>query len=606
VDDTRLIEAAGAGVPLDLRAAGDPALDAAALARVVTGSAVAQRAVVVRGALVTGRLSLESARLACPLLLHACRFEAPIDLSRARALDVALIDCEIPGGIAADGLDIDGDLDLSGSALPLLTANGACISGNLVLDGVRLAGGTWPLDLGPDALRSQAPSVTGSGSAAIRAEGLKVGGTASCRRLEVSAGEVQLAGARLGELNLWGAALENAAGPALCGDRMTIAGSVLCRARFSAHGADPGGAVSLRDAKVGGGLNVSQATLINDSGPALLADGAEIEGSMLCRDMVARGAGEAGALRLTAASIGAELQMDGAALANASGPALAGERLRVGAGLSFAPSPREDDRPRAFRAEGAVRLAGAAVTGPVSFDGARVPDGASLAHASVSGRLSLRFAQAPAALDLRGASLGALRDSPGSWPPALALRGCTYGDLIRQEDESLADRIGWVRRGAADGDALPSPQPYEQLRAFFRGHGDESAAREVAIAALEARRVALHPAGRAWSEFLRWTVGYGYRTWQAAIWLVGLVLGGWLVFSLAWAAHMHPLKSEGLPPFHASLYALDVVLPVVDFGQQGNWVPTGLALAWYVFSILAGWVLVTAVLGALTAALVRD
>jgi hypothetical protein len=513
-------------------------------------------------------------------------------------------------------VEIDGDLDLTGTSLPLLTADRARIHGSLCLDAVRMAGGDWPLDFGPDALRSPLVRITGAGFAAIRAESLAVDGTVSCRRLEVLDGGVSLAGAQMGALNLRGAILQNSRGAALSGDRMMVARSVMARSRFSARGTDAGGVVSLRDAKVGGSINLWQATIVNARGPALVADGLAVAGSMILADLVVEGDGVSGALRLSGASVGAELRLDGARVVNATGPSLVAERLQVEAGLSCEPSERGDGgRARAFGAGGRIDLTGARIGGPASFDGARLPDGVSFAEAEVRGRLSLRLAAAPgASVDLRGARLGALRDGRATWPAVVELRGCTYGDLLRDDDEPLHERLAWVARGALDGGAdhrgvpTPSPQPYEQLRSFFRAHGDEGAARAVAIAALDDRRRTLPPAARAWAEFLRWSVGYGYRTWQAALWLAGIVAVGWLVFALAWPGHMHALKPHGpeTPPFHAWLYSLDVVLPVVDLGQQGTWVPTGPALGWYVAGILAGWILVTAVVGALTAALVRN
>jgi hypothetical protein len=51
---------------------------------------------------------------------------------------------------------------------------------------------------------------------------------------------------------------------------------------------------------------------------------------------------------------------------------------------------------------------------------------------------------------------------------------------------------------------------------------------------------------------------------------------------------------------------LDVLLPVVDLGQQTAWTPNGVA-RWFTWaSILAGWVLTTAVVAALSGLLKGD
>jgi len=48
------------------------------------------------------------------------------------------------------------------------------------------------------------------------------------------------------------------------------------------------------------------------------------------------------------------------------------------------------------------------------------------------------------------------------------------------------------------------------------------------------------------------------------------------------------------------------LLPVVDLRQQATWIPHGTAQWWAWTSILAGWVLTTAVVAALTGLLKRD
>jgi hypothetical protein len=60
------------------------------------------------------------------------------------------------------------------------------------------------------------------------------------------------------------------------------------------------------------------------------------------------------------------------------------------------------------------------------------------------------------------------------------------------------------------------------------------------------------------------------------------------------------------PAFQPAIYALDVLLSVVDLDQQANWIPEG-AARWFAWAaILAGWVLTTAVLAALSGILKRD
>jgi hypothetical protein len=71
---------------------------------------------------------------------------------------------------------------------------------------------------------------------------------------------------------------------------------------------------------------------------------------------------------------------------------------------------------------------------------------------------------------------------------------------------------------------------------------------------------------------------------------------------------MTPAKQAGQPSprFQPFVYALDTLLPVVDLHQQDNWIPSGLAQWWAWASILAGWVLTTAVAAALTGLIKKE
>src|SRR5207344_134320 len=99
---------------------------------------------------------------------------------------------------------------------------------------------------------------------------------------------------------------------------------------FTATGTGPSGAVRLLGAHIDGQLNYTGASLRNDSGPALTADGLEVDrGMSLTGGFSATGAGELGAVRLPGAHIGGQLNCEGASLSNDSGPALTADSLQV-------------------------------------------------------------------------------------------------------------------------------------------------------------------------------------------------------------------------------------------------------------------------------------
>ena len=119
------------------------------------------------------------------------------------------------------------------------------------------------------------------------------------------------------------------------------------------------------------------------------------------------------------------------------------------------------------------------------------------------------------------------------------------------------------------------------------------------------RRTELTWPGKVWNSLLYVTVGYGYRNWLAAVWLGALLVLGSLVFASAYPAHMHS-AAPVVPSFQPIIYALDVMLPIVNLGQQQAWIPQGPALACSWLLTGTGWILTTAVVAGLTNALKRD
>jgi hypothetical protein len=209
--------------------------------------------------------------------------------------------------------------------------------------------------------------------------------------------------------------------------------------------------------------------------------------------------------------------------------------------------------------------------------------------------LVLRWSSKPLGLvDLKDARIARVDDE---WPVSsyvARLDGLLYERLTPLED--LSSRLDWLSK-TIDGYA---PQPYEQLAAVLRRAGRDDAARQVAIAKERRRRGELNRLGRVVNRLLDITVGYGYRVWQGAVWLTCVALLDWGV--VAWAKatnHMTSLSERGrpAPQFHAFLYALDSVIPVISLGQRAYW---------NTLSTVLGWLLVTLILGALTVRLIRD
>ena len=93
---------------------------------------------------------------------------------------------------------------------------------------------------------------------------------------------------------------------------------------------------------------------------------------------------------------------------------------------------------------------------------------------------------------------------------------------------SVEQRLGWIRsQYEGDKPAAFAAQPYEQLADMYRQAGQDTEAREVAIA----RRRDLRKYGnlnwyrRFGNWFLDKTIRYGYQTWRAAVGLAAVFAG---------------------------------------------------------------------------------
>jgi hypothetical protein len=499
-------------------------------------------------------------------------------------------------GLRAEGLQVDRSMSCqngfsAGGAVRLF---GAQIGSQLSLNGAKLA-------------------------AELDAGSIRVHQDVVCQSGFSARGEVGLIDAHIGQLWLDGAKLETG----LRADGLHVDRGMFCRDGFSA-----GGDVRLLGAHIGGQLWFDGAVLAADlEGESLRVD----------RDMAGRTPFTVeGQVRLFRAHIAGVLSLEGATLRRG----LAASGLRV-----------DQDMPcgGGLLAEGDVDLAAAHITGQLSFDGATLKgtDVSLGLQAARVDELSLTFARRPTAqVDLRDARVGTLWDSERTWPSSLDIQGCIYGSVEADEDRDDRSNLGgknseqtplarmwqgppsdvqrrlrWIQH-AENGeheDGLPSPgdraaslagagympQPYTQLMAVYRQQGRDSDARHVAYAR-ERRRRRSGLAGRAWSIFLRWTVGYGYKPLRAVAMLGILALVGTLAFSsLHGAGDLPPVRDEHAP-FVASIYTIDRLIPVVSFGLRDSFGPRGAAQWWAFAYTLLGWALTIAVIAGLNAAVRRD
>ncbi|MYS20904.1 MULTISPECIES: hypothetical protein [unclassified Streptomyces] len=394
------------------------------------------------------------------------------------------------------------------------------------------------------------------------------------------------------------------------------------------------GLLDLSGAEIGGDLKLRDALIHNPGERAIFASRISVSKALLAGRLVV-----VGQTRLLSGRISGLFSLSDAQLLNGGGIALQGERLEVGESLFFQ---------RTFRAEGHVTLRNASINGGIdareatfssppgtnclnlvwmrtgrnaSFKLARFSGNVAGQSASIGGSLNLNdttFAAGsklvldrlkagrvqllpitpPRSVSLRQAKVGGFEDDPRTWPEELNLDNFEYLSLDSALPVSPQDRLRWL---ALDRGGY-RPQPYQQLAAAYRVKGEEQQARRVALEGQRRRRRTLNPPGRLLGYLLDITVGYGYRTWIAGIWLTLFATAGSVVFTL-WPAHA---TVKGAPAFHPFIYTLSLLLPIVDLGQNDTWQPQGFT-QWFAWALtLLGWALTTAVVAGVSRVLNRS
>jgi hypothetical protein len=416
-----------------------------------------------RGARITGPFDLDSATLRCPLELADCYFdgEQPVVLDYATGTLFRLVGCWLVG-LEADLLVITQHLDLKRSTFAgAVHLSCAKISGKLNCSGVKITG-------------------TDPSSQALVADGIKVDSSVFLSAGFVADGAVRLLNADItGQLVCSGAHITgtDTDGNALDADSIKVGGGVFLNAGFVADGA-----VRLLNADITGQLVCSGAhiTGTDTDGNALDADGIKVGGGVFLN----AGFVADGAVRLLGADITGPLVCSGAQITgtDTDGNALAADGVKVGGSVFLNAG---------FVADGAVRLLGADITGPLVCSGAQitgtdthgnalaadgvkvgggvflnagfVADGAvRLLNADITGQLACRGAQITGtdsddtALAADGVRVGGavFLDDGFTSAGSVGLRAARVGGGLSLRKATLADPVALEAQGARVGQAL--------------------------------------------------------------------------------------------------------------------------------------------------------
>ncbi|WOX25435.1 membrane-associated oxidoreductase [Streptomyces solicathayae] len=320
--------------------------------------------------------------------------------------------------------------------------------------------------------------------------------------------------------------------------------------------------------------------------PVLLLNHASIGTDVRAKRLVTHGR-----FLLNATTVGGQVMLDDAELNCPDGTALHAETLSVGTDL----------RAMRMRATGRVNLTGARIPGQLNLALARLanPGGTALrASSCTAGEIWLRECpRIQGSVNLRRTQCDLLFVAPEVWPDEVRVDGLTYRSL--GPHLPAEERLPALERDAHGY----TPFAYEQLAAAYRTAGDEAAVRTVQLAKLRRHRRTLPRYARVWGLLQDGTVGYGFRPMRAAGWLLALLLTGSLAFAFH---HPPPLKAGEAPDFNPVFYTLDLLLPIIGFGQEAAFAPSG-AQQWLSYLlIVTGWTLATTIAAGITRALSRQ
>jgi hypothetical protein len=437
-------------------------------------------------------------------------------------------------------------------------------------------------------------------------------------------GEVRLLGATItGNLECSGGLFTPNSGDALSCDAVIIGGNVFLNDNFRATGT-----VRFPGASISGNLECIGGIFTPTSADAINCNAARIGGNVL----LSRGFRATGGIRLLGINIAGNLSCKGGLFTPESGAALSCDRATISGNLYLIGG---------FRATGSVRLVGAKINGVFSCRGGlftpKIGKALNCNKATIGGGLHLdRGFHAFGDVDLSGARINRFVDAENCWPTkgAQVLDGIQIGQLGGLAPTSAAARIKWLQlQPEKHLYADFRPQPWEEMIRLLRAMGHDDDAREVAMAKQDAKRAAGDfPGMRGWFHVL-WGVfaGYGYKPYR----LVSFMVGCWLYCAILYAGvdyynvfaptnpviHADPeisktcsvgpdagssgwTRCEWMPDayttFQPFLYSLDVILPLVDLQQEGDWAPAvtinskpfdrGVVTRWVMWiEILFGW-----------------
>jgi hypothetical protein len=559
---------------------------------------------------VTGDLNLDDVHLTGCLRLGGAHLRDDLHLAAAT----------IEGGDGNDAvLDLD-NIEIKGK----IEAPGLTVRGMVSTKAATVAG-PWRMPRARILAAAKAPSGGTRDALAWNGEGMRIEGTLDASGLHAS-GQVRLVDTQVLCLVFRDVKIRNSRTAALILDRLDCRGSVFCDGRsYLTGGMHAIGIQAGATLYLGAGMAKAPAEgAADDRKHAVDLRRARITGELKCM----AGFRASGACNLADAHVGGRVSFPGASLRPVDGTEgqvaftadgarmdsdlsleenfscrgrISLQNARIGGGLTV--QQNEHDGYCTLTAEGlsvsrdvtldlagTVDLSGADITGDLTLDLRRLKGDDSGAAADLSavtaGVLTLTGKPTMGFLDLTRASVSLLCDSPRDWPDGsrIVLEGLEYRDITTNDGDRKnhdSNRLEWLKAGTrwtrgAEGqyeDVAFTPQPYQQLAAYYRNSGDDNQARRVLHKMYSRRNNSLHnwrdPVIKLWNSAQGLFVGYGYCPERAFGWLLLFAVGAASLFG--WVGKVHTGFAREI------IMSLGLVLPGTGYGQIDPWKATGTA-----------------------------
>ena len=589
----RLKKHAESGEPLDLRPGNsrptfanpahadlwpsDRVIPASAIGRILTLPESTVKAfhpdgLRIKGARIDGEPNWNRIVFPRQLAFDQCGFESPVGLRDSNTSTLCFERCHLPG-LHLDAAQINGGVVAKNATIIGETsAIGAHISGQINLSNATLlnpCGQALSLDSSQLPGGLYAPNLT-------------------------TTGVITAVSAHIGDLNIIGANCANADGLALRLDGAHIDGSLFAE-ELKVHGE-----LHAPGIQVGGQLILSDATLTNPNGQAL-----ELDGARVGFDVYASGLRSEGEVRAIGAHISGELDLrDATLVAYSIGNGTNGDDgttalilngTQIGAGLIA----------ERMTVHGEVRAIGAHISDRLDLTEATLTnsdgDVLVLERATVD-QLFLFPARISGHIHLDLAKIGTLHVPPNPSTGSDLRPKALADSTLSAAGWSVTDIRGAIRRDwtvarsylehapapetKPDGSTRKEfiPQPWFEIADVYEriGHPDD------------ARRLRLHtetqvtknthgPTKRNRRVYAA-TVGYGYRPFRPARWLIGvLVVAGLLIWTnqtqfisadrtgLVHTANESCTDTSGYSCFNAIKYTLQNVVPAASGPMRSDW-----------------------------------